>query len=108
MRSRLVTSAPLAVGLLLCSAWSAAAESEPAPEYLALGDSVAFGYRVVPLQDYTQPTNFVGYPERLAQLLGLHLTNAACPGETTSSFISSSGPDNGCRLYRANFPRRTS
>ena len=32
------------------------------------------------------------------------MADAACPGETTSSFISSTGPDNGCRPYRSLFP----
>lgn len=109
MRSRLAASALLCVGLLVCSVLPAAAEQSQAPDYLALGDSVAFGYRaLLPPQDYTNPTTFVGYPERLAQLLGLHLTNAACPGETTSGFISPSGADNGCRAYRASVPLHTS
>ena len=34
--------------------------------------------------------------------------NAACPGETSSSFISSTGADNGCRGFRANFPLHVS
>jgi lysophospholipase L1-like esterase len=34
----------------------------------------------------------------------LNVVDAGCPGETTSSFISSTGPDNGCRPYRTHFP----
>jgi len=83
------------------------ASAEPA-DYLALGDSVAFGYRsgLAPAQ-YADPTAFVGYPQVLAGQLGLQLTNAACPGETTSSFLSTTGVDNGCREYRAAVPLHT-
>lgn len=70
--------------------------------YLALGDSVAFGYN--PLLDFRDARNFVGYPELVAAWFDLRLVNAACPGETSSSFVSLTGPDNGCRAYRAAFP----
>jgi lysophospholipase L1-like esterase len=67
--------------------------------YLALGDSVAFGYRptsVTPLAGYLHPASFTGYPEDLAKTLGLHLVNASCPGETTASMIDPAAPSNGC------------
>jgi lysophospholipase L1-like esterase len=66
------------------------------PKYLALGDSVAFGYN--PLLPYTPPwTQFVGYPEDASGDLGYGVANAACPGETTGSLLSASGfPDTGC------------
>ncbi len=70
--------------------------------YLALGDSVAFGFN--PLLDRTEADNFVGYPEALAKMLELDLTNASCPGEASGGFISLTGVDNVCRPYRANFP----
>lgn len=69
------------------------------PGYLALGDSVAFGYRpmaVTSLGGYLNPANFTGYPEDLAKSLRLRLVNASCPGETTSSMINSAAPSNGC------------
>jgi hypothetical protein len=37
----------------------------------------------------------------------LNPANASCPGETTSSFISSTAADNGCHLYRSLFPLHT-
>lgn len=67
--------------------------------YLALGDSVAFGYRptsVTSTMVYLNAANFTGYPEDLAGTLGLSLVNASCPGETTSSMINSSAQNNGC------------
>lgn len=73
-------------------------------DYLALGDSVSFGF-----QDGTSITPFemddiVGYPEVLATQLGLNLANASCPGETSANFIDTSAPDLGCQQYKANFP----
>jgi hypothetical protein len=57
-------------------------------------DSVAFGYS--PLLDPSNPDNFVGYPSIVAQLADGNVTNASCLGETSGSFISPTGTDNGC------------
>jgi lysophospholipase L1-like esterase len=70
--------------------------------YLALGDSVAFGFN--PLLDPRNANNFVGYPEALARRLDLDLTNASCPGEASGGFISLTGVDNVCRPYRFGIP----
>ena len=76
-------------------------------EYLALGDSVAFGYS--PLLNPTQAANFIGYPDIVAQRLGLSLTNASCPGETSGGFLSlTNGLDYKCLGYRHFFPLHTS
>ncbi|WP_375489955.1 SGNH/GDSL hydrolase family protein [uncultured Jatrophihabitans sp.] len=67
--------------------------------YLALGDSVTFGYREAanpPPPDYTDAKNFVGYPEDLGAELKLRVANSSCPGETSASFIDASAPSNGC------------
>lgn len=67
--------------------------------YLALGDSVVFGFREqdnLPTPDYAKPKSFRGYPEDLARSLGLRLTNAGCPGETSASFINATAQSNGC------------
>ncbi len=67
--------------------------------YLALGDSVAFGYvppNAVPAPDYLVAHSFVGYPEYLAQQLNERVTNAACPGETTASMLFAGAQSNGC------------
>jgi lysophospholipase L1-like esterase len=83
-----------------------------APEgtYLALGDSVPFGYRGGVPQLYPKPSNFVGYPELVAEDLDLRLLNASCPGETTASFSDVTAQSNGCSnavgsgiAYRDNF-----
>jgi lysophospholipase L1-like esterase len=67
--------------------------------YLALGDSVTFGYRpaqVTPLEEYLDPRNFTGYPTEVARALGLTVVNASCPGETTASMIDTHAPSEGC------------
>ncbi len=82
--------------------------------YLALGDSVTFGYeeaQVVPAPDYPDASSFVAYPEMLGKELHLTVANAACSGETSASLIDATAPSNGCESapgggagYRTNFP----
>jgi lysophospholipase L1-like esterase len=82
--------------------------------YLALGDSVAFGYRppaVTPTSAYLNANNFGGYAEDLAGFDTLQLANASCPGETSASMVTAGAQSNGCENslgspagYRTNFP----
>jgi len=82
--------------------------------YLALGDSVAFGYvppNALPPPNYLDAHSLVGYPEFLAQQLDEHVSNASCPGETTSSMLEAGAQSNGCENepgspvgYRTLFP----
>ena len=82
--------------------------------YLALGDSVAFGYvppQAVPAPNYSDPRSFVGYPEDVARALRIPVSNASCPGETTASFLVPGAPSNGCENspgssvgYRTEYP----
>ena len=103
-----------AVALSLVGAVPALAdEGSSAHQYLALGDSVAFGYTppaVTPLATYFNASNFVGYPEMVARALALQDVNSSCPGEATGGFISLSSPDdNGCLTgYRLHFPLHVS
>jgi lysophospholipase L1-like esterase len=83
---------------------SAKDRSGSSNDYLALGDSITFGYITGVRFEYINPLNFVGYPDWTGSGFGLNTANAACPGETTGSFLSSSAPDNGCRLYREHVP----
>jgi lysophospholipase L1-like esterase len=76
--------------------------------FLALGDSVPFGFITNDGFAYVNSNNFIGYPDWAGGDLRLDTTNAACPGETTASFISSTGADNGCRAFRASFPLHVS
>lgn len=68
-------------------------------EYLALGDSLAFGYS--PLLSPYEPEAFVAYPDIVAAALRDQLVNASCPGETSSHFIDLGGADHGCGAWRA-------
>jgi lysophospholipase L1-like esterase len=72
--------------------------------YLGLGDSVTFGFINFAGFEYVNAQNFVGYPDWTTIALGFTEANAACPGETTGSFISTQAPDNGCREYRSLAP----
>ena len=76
-----------------------AAELRTQPAFLALGDSIAFGYDPL-VANPTVQTNFVGYPDALASFTYTADVNAACPGETSGSFLSATAPDNGCHAWR--------
>lgn len=90
------------MALLVLAATAAAAGPAPVTpgsRYLALGDSVVFGYeesQVVPAPNYSDAASFVGYPEFVASALHLKVANAACPGETSGSFINAKAQSNGC------------
>lgn len=79
-------------------------QSDREHRMLALGDSVVFGYITQDGFAYLNPDNFLAYPDYVGRALRLDVTNAACPGEATAGFISSTGADNGCRPFRTNFP----
>ena len=107
---RLFSGALAACGVVLVAALAtgvgaaAAAKLNPVPivpgsGYLALGDSVTFGYQestVVPAPNYRSAANFPGYPEQMGAALRLQVANAACPGETSSSLINTTAISNGC------------
>ena len=86
----------------------------PGSDYLAPGDSVSFGYReptTTPTPDFTDAATFAGYPEVVATALGLHVANAACPGETAASLVAAGAANLGCEnspdgsaSYRTRFP----
>jgi lysophospholipase L1-like esterase len=100
MKARLFAVLSAAV-LFVIAAIPASAASE-GHSYLALGDSVPFGFN--PLADASNASNFIGYPEIVAQRLNIEDVNATCPGEATGGFLSLTGTDNVCRPYRSAFP----
>jgi lysophospholipase L1-like esterase len=105
MRRLVVLGLSLALALSTLGVVQAppAAAASVGHSYLALGDSVPFGFS--PLLDPRDAANFVGYPEATAGLLNIEDVNAACPGEASGGFISLTGTDNVCRPYReARFP----
>ena len=91
----------LVAAMAAATGCASAVPGESAPTYLALGDSVAFGFS--PLVDLkTQRVS--GYPELLAERHGLEVTNLSCPGEATGGFMSPTGRDNKCRENRQAYP----
>jgi len=86
--------------------------------YLALGDSVTFGYeepQVVPAPNYGDASSFIAFPALLGKELHLTVANAACSGETSSSLIDATAQSNGCENspsgapgYRTQFPLHVS
>jgi len=96
----------LALGAALLATGGASQAGGGHP-YLALGDSVSFGYITQAGYEYRNPENFIGFPQYVGEALGMTPTNAACPGETTAGFSSATGADNGCRPFRASFPLHT-
>lgn len=83
-----------ALALWVIAAIPASASSE-GHSYLALGDSVSYGFN--PLADPSSAANFTGFPEIVAQRLNIEDVNVACSGEATGGFISPTGLDNSCR-----------
>jgi len=72
--------------------------------YMALGDSIAFGFDPALLGN--PASSFTGYPEvlvsnsRQLKKVGTVL-NVSCPGESSGSFLDASKPDFHCRDYKA-------
>jgi len=103
MKPRLVLSLCV-IALFALGSASAANPVGGSSPYLALGDSIAFAFIDQAGYEYYYPINFVGYVDWTSLASGLNPANASCPGETSGSFLSSTAPDNGCRLYRSLFP----
>jgi lysophospholipase L1-like esterase len=105
LRTRIALVAAAAVAVVAAFLVTAGGgQGDPGHPYLALGDSVSFGYITQAGFEYRNADNFIGFPSYVGDALGMTPTNAACPGETTAGFISSAGADNGCRPYKAAFP----
>jgi hypothetical protein len=67
-----------------------------------MGDSVPFGFSPLLVHPGVNPDVFIGYPQLASDLFRPRkkLFNAACPGETSTSLITGTRPDNGCQNYR--------
>ena len=74
--------------------------------YLALGDSIAFGYN--PLVVPVNLDKYVGYPEIVSDALHRKVANASCFGESSGSFLVLGVPDTGCAQWRAALPLKVS
>src|SRR3977135_1574182 len=114
MRVKLFAFLSAAVMFVLAAAPASASDQRgddrqdgDAHVYLALGDSVAFGYSplLVAAGLAGNPNVFVGYPEIAASSLEMRGVNASCPGDTPVGFVSrTNGADYRCLGYRHNFP----
>jgi lysophospholipase L1-like esterase len=85
-------------GVAVAAPSAAAAVSSPG-RYLALGDSVPFGYSPL-VTSPADPSRYVGYPELIGRRTGLTVTNLACPGQASGGMNSLTGADNGCFRFR--------
>lgn len=103
------------LGLGSAVAAGGSAPVTPGSRYLALGDSVVFGYQepqVMPAPNYHNPASLLGYPELLGAALHLKVVNAACPGETSASLINNKARSFACEnspsgpsgAYRVHYP----
>lgn len=73
--------------------------------YLSLGDSLAFGYsdaNYTKFQSDGDPADFHGYTEDLSAAWGVPAVNLSCPGESTTSMITTP-----CSLPPAPAPQLT-
>ena len=92
---RFMTTTTLAVAMLAAPLFGA---NDKDVTYLALGDSIAFGYD--PTVAVPAPNKYVGYPEKVAQFEFRKEINAACPGETSGSFLVFGARDNHCQDFK--------
>ena len=101
LRSTIIPSALI----FLASSLAPTAIAEDVPRstrYLALGDSIAFGYN--PLVIPVNLDDYVGYPEIVSDAIHRKVANASCFGESSGSFLVLGAPDTGCAQWRASLP----
>jgi lysophospholipase L1-like esterase len=117
LRSRVVGCLlAVAVGAIAFAPAANAASTDPviqAPEaggtYLALGDSLAFGYQAVKVNacaatGCTNPDSIfnTGYVDDYAAsfgVSGVNTVNLGCPGETSSTLLNATNATTGCTTY---------
>lgn len=92
-------AAALACTGVLATAPAAGAAPVSGGLYLALGDSVPFGYSPL-VKRPADPSRYVGYPELIGRATGLTVTNLSCPGQASGGMNALSGEDNGCFRFR--------
>ena len=104
-----VTAALLALALLGSAAAAPAPQTSQAPQryYLALGDSMAYGFQPTKAKPGARPSDFrTGYVDVFAAKLrklapGIQVVNYSCPGEATVTFARGRCPTlaEGVRLH---------
>jgi lysophospholipase L1-like esterase len=101
----LSTKIPATVFFVGCALAMTSAGASDVPRntrYLALGDSIAFGYN--PLVSPVDADEYVGYPEIVSRIVHRKVANASCFGESSGSFLVLNAPDVGCQIWRTSFP----
>src|ERR1700749_1612271 len=103
VRARLLACVALVVALAALALAPAAGAAGPGTKYLALGDSLAYGYPQAQFQSELKQKGFVeaanfndGYVDDFGAALKflnpkLTIVNDGCPGETTETMIKGSG-----------------
>lgn len=88
---------------------SASADSVNQKTYLAVGDSVAFGWdpTLQTVNSKVVASNYHGYADLIGEHFDLHVDNSSCPGEASGSFLDKTAEDNGCRANRAAYKLHT-
>src|SRR6202040_1386124 len=84
-RSTKTSTALFFLGCALAITPAAATDLPRNTRYLALGDSIAFGYN--PLVIPVDVDEYVGYPEIVSQIVHRKVANASCFGESSGSFL---------------------
>jgi len=115
IRARLLVCIAALAALGALAFAPAAVANNPGGTYLALGDSLAYGYHQAQFNNelkekgYVEPATFNdGYVDDFGAALKvfnpkLQIINDGCPGETTDALISGSGIPGYC----SNFPAKT-
>ena len=86
--------------LSLTSVFSLSAQQQSSnnARYLALGDSIPFGYD--PQVQPPSTRDYNGYPEMVSRAIRQQVANISCFGETSGSFLGL-GPDLGCLNWKS-------
>lgn len=92
MKTRLIAIACLAIVLFATGSASATEPAGSSNDYLALGDSVVFGYIDQAGYEYFYPENFVGYADWTSLTLSLNPVNAGCPVRRRAVFFRTLPP----------------
>jgi lysophospholipase L1-like esterase len=101
MRSLTVVLAAAMLILGVVAGGAAGGTSSPPSYYLALGDSIAYGYQPTKEKPAADPSDYdTGYVDVVASRLralspDLQLVNFGCPGESTVTFTRGGCPGNG-------------
>jgi hypothetical protein len=113
MRAHILLSTLVALSALPLAGCSSSDKSDKSGtktgvEYLAVGDSLAYGdngFIAHTAEARPDPSVFVGYPDLVgAEVYDGQYINLGCPGATTGSFSSLDEDDNGCRVIQTDNP----